>query len=99
MPFPPAGEPRPPPADYAGVYRGEELDTEWRLEPRGDRVVAMLPRDTTELRYAGRDAYSDGYVLVLFRRDAAGRVTGFDASTPRTLNVAFRRERTPAESR
>ncbi|HEX2077175.1 MAG TPA: serine hydrolase domain-containing protein [Longimicrobium sp.] len=86
-------EPRPPLSDYAGVYRSAELGTEWRLEPRGEAIRAALPRDTTELRYAGRDAYSDGYVLVLFRRDGAGRVVGFDASTPRLLGVAFTRER------
>lgn len=91
--LPAPGEPRPALEDYAGVYRSAELETEWRLEVSGDRLRAALPRDTTELRYAGRDAYSDGYVLVLFRRDAAGRVAGFDASTPRLLNVAFRRER------
>jgi hypothetical protein len=71
-----------------------------RAEPGPDSVVrsrfvftAALLRDTTQLRHAGRDAFSDGYVLVVFRRDAAGRVTGFDASTPRTMNVAFVRER------
>jgi hypothetical protein len=86
-------DPRPALADYAGVYRSEEVDSKWHLEVRGDRLRAALPRDTTELRYAGPDAYSDGYVLVLFRRDAAGRVTAFDASTPRLFNVAFTRER------
>lgn len=90
---PGADEPRPPLQDFAGVYRGAELDSEWRIEVRGDRLLASLPRDTTELRYAGRDAYSDGYVLVLFRRDDTGRVVAFDASTPRLLNVAFIRER------
>ena len=79
-------------AEYEGVFRSAELGTAWRLTARGDRVIAALPRDTTELRYAGRDAYSDGYVLVLFHRDAAGRVTSFDASTPRLLGVIFTRE-------
>jgi hypothetical protein len=41
----------------------------------------------------GRDAFSDVCVLALFRRDEAGRVTGFDASTPRTANVSFVRKR------
>lgn len=86
-------EPRPAPAEYAGVYRSAEIDSEWRLEVQDDRLRASLPRDTTELRYAGPDAFSDGYVLVLFRRDAAGRVIAFDASTPRLFNVAFVRER------
>jgi hypothetical protein len=51
-----------------------------------------MPRDTTRLLRAGPDGFSDGYVLVLFDRDSAGRVTGFGASTPRTLNVRFARE-------
>ncbi|MBW3570845.1 MAG: beta-lactamase family protein [Gemmatimonadetes bacterium] len=88
------GPAEPPPvlAEYAGVYRSAELDSEWRLEVRGNALRAMLPRDTTDLRPAGRDAFSDGYVLVLFRRDQAGRVVAFDASTPRLFNVRFQRD-------
>jgi CubicO group peptidase (beta-lactamase class C family) len=89
---PGTAEPPPALADYGGVYRSAELDSEWRLEPRGTALRAMLPRDTTDLRPAGRDAFSDGYVLVLFRRDSAGRVVAFDASTPRLFNVEFARQ-------
>ena len=91
--IPSPAEPRPALADYAGLYRSAELGTEWRLSARESTLSAALPRDATELRHAGGDAFSDGYVLVVFRRDAAGRVTGFDASTPRTFNLAFTRER------
>jgi hypothetical protein len=45
-------EPSPALADYAGVYRSAELDSDWRLEPRGTALRAMLPRDTTDLRPA-----------------------------------------------
>ena len=46
------------------------------------------------LRPAGRDAFSDHeYVLVLFERDAQGRVTGFTVSTPRVHNLRFARRR------
>jgi CubicO group peptidase (beta-lactamase class C family) len=89
---PDPAEPKPALADFAGTYRSAELGTEWRLSAREGTLSAALPRDTTELRHAGGDAFSDGYVLVVFRRDAAGRVTGFDASTPRTFNVAFTRQ-------
>jgi CubicO group peptidase (beta-lactamase class C family) len=82
----------PPLDDLAGTYRSAELGTVWRMEVRRDTLVAMLPRDTTRLQRAGPDAFSDGYVLVLFDRDAAGRVTGFGASTPRTLGVPFTRD-------
>jgi CubicO group peptidase (beta-lactamase class C family) len=79
-------------ADYTGTYRSRELGTTWRMEVRRDTLYAVMPRDTTRLLRAGPDGFSDGYVLVLFDRDAGGRVTGFGASTPRTLNVRFARE-------
>lgn len=79
-------------AEYAGSYRSAELGTTWRMEVRRDTLYAVMPRDTTRLLRAGPDGFSDGYVLVLFGRDAGGRVTGFGASTPRTLNVPFARE-------
>lgn len=82
----------PSASDYAGTYRSRELDTEWRMEVRRDTLFAVMPRDTTRLLRAGPDAFSDGYVLVLFDRGADGRVAGFGASTPRTFGVPFRRE-------
>jgi CubicO group peptidase (beta-lactamase class C family) len=79
-------------ADYTGTYRSGELRTVWRVETDRDALLAIMPRDTTRLLRAGPDAFSDGYVLVRFNRDAAGRVDGFGASTPRTFGVPFARE-------
>jgi predicted RNA-binding protein (virulence factor B family) len=39
-------------------------------------------------------AFTDGtYVLVLFRRDSAGRITGLTAATQRVQNLQFTRLR------
>ena len=72
-----------------------ELGTSWtlsreegglRTEPRhGSNRVAFL-------RPASRDVFSDReYVLVIFRRDAQGRITGFTVATPRVQNMEFAR--------
>ena len=39
-----------------------------------------------------QDMFLDGYLLVVFKRSHEGRITGFAASTPRTLEVQFGRE-------
>lgn len=48
------------------------------------------PRGGLRLRPAGPDALTDGIdVLVLFRRDPAGRITGLTAATQRIQNLHF----------
>lgn len=82
---------------YAGRYASEELGTSWTLAREGGGLRAT-PRHGRNrvalLRPAGRDAFSDHeYVLLLFQRDARGRVTGFTVSTPRVHNLRFDRRR------
>jgi CubicO group peptidase (beta-lactamase class C family) len=80
---------------YAGSYHSAELGTGWTLsrEGRGLRVTPRHgPRRVALLRPAGRDAFSDyEYVLVLFQRDAGGRIMGMTVSTPRVHNLRFAR--------
>lgn len=79
--------------DYAGSFRSSELGTVWTIRGTPDgRLMVQMPRDHAELRWAGADVYSDGYLMVVFKRDHGGRVAGFAASTPRTLGVRFTRE-------
>ena len=82
-------------AAYAGRYRSEELGTSWTLarEGTGLRVTPQHGRNRVGLlRPAGRDAFSDHeYVLVLFERNAQGRISGFTVSTPRVHNLRFAR--------
>jgi CubicO group peptidase (beta-lactamase class C family) len=80
---------------YAGSYQSAELGTGWKLsrEGRGLRVTPRHgPRRVALLRPAARDAFSDHeYVLVLFQRDAQGRIIGMTVSTPRVHNLRFDR--------
>jgi hypothetical protein len=46
------------------------------MEVRRDTLYAVMPRDTTRLLRAGPDGFSDGYVLLLFDRDASWGVSG-----------------------
>ena len=80
-------------AEYAGRFTSAELGSTWtvRRDGEGLRATASTGRVPVGLlRPAGRDAFSDyEYVLVIFRRDAQGRVTGLDVSTPRVHNLRF----------
>jgi CubicO group peptidase (beta-lactamase class C family) len=82
---------------YTGRYRSEELGTSWTITREGSRLRAVTASGRNRvgaMRPAGPDAFSDHeYVLVLFQRDAQGRVTGFTVSTPRVHNLRFERRR------
>jgi CubicO group peptidase (beta-lactamase class C family) len=86
----------PSPAEldrYTGVFRSDELRSTWTITRAGGELrVSGGPRGGLRLRPAGPDAFTDGtYVLVLFRRDPAGRVTGLTAATQRIQNLQFTR--------
>jgi CubicO group peptidase (beta-lactamase class C family) len=78
---------------YTGRFTSAELGSTWtvRRDGEGLRVTPATGRVPVRLlRPASRDAFSDyQYVLVIFRRDAQGRISGFDVSTPRVQNLRF----------
>lgn len=82
---------------YTGRFRSEELGTSWTITREGSRLRAVTASGRNRvgaMRPAGPDAFSDHeYVLVLFQRDAQGRVSGFTVSTPRVHNLRFERVR------
>lgn len=85
---------RLPPSEldrYTGAFRSDELRSTWTITRTGGELrVSGGPRGGLRLRPAGRDAFTDGtYVLVLFRRDSAGRITGLTAATQRVQNLQF----------
>jgi hypothetical protein len=78
---------------YTGVFLSDELRNTWTITRAGGELrVSGGPRGGLRLRPAGPDAFTDGtYVLVLFRRDPAGRITGLTAATQRIQNLHFTR--------
>lgn len=87
----------PPPAHtaaaldaYTGRFHSRELGTTWTIVRTG-RTLRVVDGASWEMeqRPAGRDAFTDDYTILLFRRDSAGRVTGFTAATPRVRSLEF----------
>lgn len=78
---------------YAGSYQSGELGLTFQVARDGrGLVVSGGPRGGLRLRPAGPDVFTDEqYVLVLFRRDDAGRIAGFTLATPRLRRVEFTR--------
>ena len=83
-------------AAYAGVYRSEELDTSYEVRLRDGKLslkrrkfaeAAMTPTldDCFLVRVDGPEAH------LVFHRDAAGRVTGFDLNAGRVRHLEFKR--------
>lgn len=83
-------------AAYAGVYRSQELDTSYEvrlhdgklfLKRRKFAEAAMSPTvdDGFVVRVDGPEAH------LVFHRDAAGRVSGFDLNAGRVRHLEFQR--------
>jgi CubicO group peptidase (beta-lactamase class C family) len=78
-------------ARYAGVYASAELETTYRFAMNDGRLTlfnnwqapaALDP--TTRDEFQGPDG-----MAIVFRRDAAHRITGFDVFAGRVRNIAF----------
>ena len=81
-------------ATYIGTYTSEELQSSFELAVEDGRLV-MINRhgERITLTETGRDAFSsDTWYMpnITFMR-TGGQITGFTASSSRTLNVAFDR--------
>lgn len=84
-----------PTRDYVGTYTSRELDVQLIVaEKNGKLYVRRRPADQFELRpvYADDFASGGGLGTLRFRRDAAGRVTGFSIYAGRVLDVRFDRK-------
>ncbi len=95
--------PVPPPdtagaalAAYAGTYRSAELDARLTVEVRGGALVWRQPFGVERpLRAAFAGAYTTplrGGTVVVFTRDAAGRVDGLGVWAPGVRALRFARE-------
>jgi len=77
-------------AEYAGSWFSSDLDSAWRIEARGDRLVlGRLGRRDLTLRPVTRDEFVRGFgpwesatsARLQFHRDTAGRLTHLTVST------------------
>ena len=79
-------------ADYAGRYASEEVGAIYRVAPEGKEIrVRLESRPQVELRARsiGTDLFQASGTIIRFRRDTAGRVTGFGMSVPRAFDMRF----------
>ncbi|NTZ43284.1 serine hydrolase [Altererythrobacter sp. SALINAS58] len=78
--------------NYEGRYFSEELETFYELSVEGGQLVIRHRRfGPAALTYTGEDTFSGTLPVtdVVFRRDAQGNITGFDAGNGRARDIAF----------
>lgn len=78
--------------EYAGAYFSDELETTYRLVVEDGRLVRRAKNQEPEaLSPSVKDEFSLGSTIFRFRRDPAGRVSGFALDRGRIRNVRFER--------
>jgi CubicO group peptidase (beta-lactamase class C family) len=80
--------------DFAGLYRSDELGTDYVLDLEDGRLALHHRKlQTRRLTPTFRDAFLAGGIGAVFTRDAARTVTGFALTDGRVWNVKFTRVR------
>jgi CubicO group peptidase (beta-lactamase class C family) len=77
---------------YVGRYFSEELETFYNLSVEGGQLVIRHRRfGPAQLTHTNGDSFSGTLPVnsVVFRRDAAGKVTGFEAGNGRARGIVF----------
>ena len=80
--------------NYAGRYFSEELETFYDLSVEGGQLVIRHRRfGPVALTHTNGDAFSATLPVsqVVFRRDAQGNVTGFEAGNGRARDIVFKK--------
>lgn len=84
-------------ADLQGVdgrYLGEDVGQVFEILPGTNGLVLRFersPEKAIELEPVARDTYMRSMMIVRFRRDAGGKVVGFDYANPVVRNLRFTR--------
>ena len=79
---------------YAGRYFSDELETFYDMSVEGGQLVIRHRRfGPAALTHTSGDTFSGTLPVsqVVFRRDAQGKVTGFDAGNGRARDIAFKK--------
>ena len=77
-----------------GRYESQELGTAFEILPGTKGILVRFersPEKTQELEPVARDTYMRNMAIVRFRRDAGGKITGFDYGNPVVRNIRFTR--------
>lgn len=82
--------------EYVGSYKNDELQAVWKLMVRDGKLIRQQwMAEDQELQPAFPDGFigdlSEGQFLMHFNRDAAGKITGFDAATDMVRPMTFRK--------
>ncbi len=81
-------------AEYGGVYTSKEAAARWTVTVSASSMTfARWPGDVARLRPVAPDEFTGpGGMHVVYTRDAAKRITGFNVNISRALGVIFTRE-------
>lgn len=82
--------------DYTGTFASAELGTTYLLEVRDSALTIVRPDRMVPLRRTGVDAFAaitNTGLELRFRRDAAGRISGFLVDAGRVRGLAFELQR------
>jgi len=78
----------------AGRYESPDLGAVYEIVPGANAItmrMAGAPDQSLELTAVAPDTYMLRMMIVRFRRDASGKVTGFEYSNPVARNIGFTR--------
>lgn len=80
--------------EYVGSYKNNELEAVWKLVIRDGKLIRQQwMAEDQKLEPAFPDGFiadlSEGQFLMHFNRDAAGKITGFDAATDMVRPMTF----------
>ena len=77
---------------YAGRFYSEELMATFDVNPTKEGLAVQANAgNTVEFKAVERDVFQVGQILLRFRRDNAGKITGLELTNPLLRNVKFSR--------
>ncbi len=74
---------------YAGIYRPEEMDIQYRLAVDNGTLVLSSLKSRMPLRAVTRDVFDSELGNLSFTRGAHGRISGFSLNGARIKNFVF----------
>ncbi|MFC2155150.1 serine hydrolase domain-containing protein [Acidobacteriota bacterium] len=81
--------------DYAGDYYSEELDVTYKIGVKTDTLFAAIKYDPEAIHFKPvlKDEFTVGGMLLNFKRNEVGAVTGFCVNSGRVKNICFSKKR------